>query len=260
VHDFSLSKNYAVFYLSPYILDLDGMLQHGNTVMDSLRWEPERGSRLLILARDTGAVVAEVPLGHRYCLHLINSFEREEQLMIDVLEFDEPLYLHYQPLPKLFRSVPAGCPARYIFDLRSRELRGRESLEYWKSPDFPSVDPKRLMRSYGDFWMVGISAAGQHGRKFFDHLVHASWNTDHLSDVYQCPPRRYLSGEPVFIGAPASREAVVICQEFDAREVQTSFLVFDAWRVADGPVTRIPLERPLHLSFHAGFRVDRSAG
>src|SRR5262249_5235953 len=72
VHDFSLSRNYAVFYLSPYLLNVSAVVQEGASVMDSLRWEPERGSRLLVLSRTSGEVVASVPTGNRYCLHLIN--------------------------------------------------------------------------------------------------------------------------------------------------------------------------------------------
>jgi all-trans-8'-apo-beta-carotenal 15,15'-oxygenase len=258
VHDFSLSKNYAVFYLSPYLLDIDALLQEGHAVMDSLRWEPECGSRLLILARNTGEPVASVSIGHRYCLHLINSFEQDGRLTIDVIEFSEPLYRHYQPVPSLFQNVPAGCPVRFVFDLRSRELTKRISLKYWKAPDFPSIDPNRIMRFYTDFWMLGMSAAGNLGRKFFDQLVHASWSQCSVCDVYQCPPWHYLGAEPVFCGAPGSREAVVICQEFDAHSVKTSFLVFDAWRIAKGPIARLALDHALCLGFHAGFKAERS--
>src|SRR5256714_1335867 len=68
VHDFSLSGTYASSYLSPYLLDVAKLLQEGRTVMDSLRWTPDRGSRLVILARSTGEVVASLPVGNRHCL------------------------------------------------------------------------------------------------------------------------------------------------------------------------------------------------
>jgi len=65
---------------------------------------------------------------------------------------------------------------------------------------------------------------------------------------------RYLGGEPVFIGEPGTDDGVVICQEFDAAARRSSFLVFEAARVARGPVTRIPLNQQIYLGFHAGFR------
>jgi all-trans-8'-apo-beta-carotenal 15,15'-oxygenase len=254
VHDFSLSKNYAVFYLSPYLLDVSGLLQDGRTVMESLHWEPERGSRLLVLSRKTGEVVVSIPAGNRYCLHLINSFEEGERLTVDILEFDEPLYSHYQPVPDFFQNVSHGGPVRLIVDLQSRELTERIALSYSQSPDFPAIAPHHAMQHYDQLWMLGISAAGHHGRKFFDQLVHATWRQQAATDIYQSPTLRYLGGEPVFVGEPGSNEGAVICQEFDAGTRKSSFLVFEAARVAKGPIAKIPLEQPLYLGFHAVFK------
>jgi all-trans-8'-apo-beta-carotenal 15,15'-oxygenase len=254
VHDFSLSEHYAVFYLSSYLLDIKGFLEDGLTVMDSLHWEPERGSTLLILGRETGEVVASLPIGNRYCLHLINSFERDGRLSVDLLEFDEPIYKQYQPVPNLFHSVPPGGPVRLVIDLHSRELIERTTVSYAQAPDFPAIDPRRAMLSYDEFWMLGLSATGNDGRKFFDQLAHANWNEKTVNDVYQSPSGCYLGGEPVFVGDPDSNRCVIVCQEFDTRNRKSYFLLFDAHRVAAGPVARLLLDHPLYLGFHAVFK------
>jgi all-trans-8'-apo-beta-carotenal 15,15'-oxygenase len=253
VHDFSLSRNYAVFYLSPYLLNVSGVVREGASVMDSLSWEPERGSRLLVLSRISGEVVASIPAGNRYCLHLVNCFEEGERLTVDLLEFDEPLYRHYQPVPNLFHDVSRGGPVRFVVDLRSRELAGRMALDYRKAPDFPAIAPGKAMDPYEDFWMLGISATGKSGRKFFDQLVHANWNDGAVTDIYQSPAMRYLGGEPVFVAGNKADEGVIICQEFDAAARTHYFLLFDAFRVTKGPIARVALKRPLHLGFHAAF-------
>jgi all-trans-8'-apo-beta-carotenal 15,15'-oxygenase len=95
VHDFSLSPRYAVFYLSPYVLDMDALLRGGLTLQDALRWEPERGIQLRLVWRDSGEEAATIPIGQRYCLHLINCFEADHRLMVDVIEYDRPLYDQY---------------------------------------------------------------------------------------------------------------------------------------------------------------------
>ena len=254
VHDFSISRNYAIFYLSPYLLDIQGLLKEGRTVMESLRWEPERGSRLLVLDRKTGELIISLPVGNRHCLHLVNSFEEGERLTVDVVEYDEPLYGYYQPVPNLFSNVSQGGPVRFVIDLHSHEIIERIALDYLKAPDFPAIDPRRAMERYDHLWMLGISATGRNGRKFFDQLVHTRWSERSVRDIYQCPGMRYLGGEPVFIGEPGTDDGMVICQEFDAAARRSSFLVFEAARVARGPVTRIPLNQQIYLGFHAGFR------
>jgi all-trans-8'-apo-beta-carotenal 15,15'-oxygenase len=75
IHDFSLSPRYVVFYLSPYILNMELLTRDGRTLIEALKWQPELGSRLLIVSRETGDQVASIPIGNSYCLHLINSFE-----------------------------------------------------------------------------------------------------------------------------------------------------------------------------------------
>jgi all-trans-8'-apo-beta-carotenal 15,15'-oxygenase len=253
VHDFTISRNYAIFYLSPYLLDASG-LRKGLTVMDCLRWEPQRESQLLVLARATGDVVASIPIGHRYCLHLVNAFEEGDRLTVDVVEFDEPLYGHYQPVPLLFENVSHGGPVRYVVDMQKRELVERIDSDYSRAPDFPAIDPNLAMNYCNELWVLGISATGHCGRKFFDQLVHICWDGRGY-DLYQSPPMRYLSGEPVVLCAPGthSSEAVVMCQEFDAAERRSYLAIFDAHRLRDGPVARLLFSANTYLGFHAVF-------
>jgi all-trans-8'-apo-beta-carotenal 15,15'-oxygenase len=254
VHDFSLSQTYAVFYLSPYILSMQSLAREGRTLMDSLRWEPERGSRLLIVSRETGRQAAMIPIGGRSCLHLINSFETEDRLTIDVLELSRPIYDQYQQLPDLFTDVCEIQPVRFVVDVRNAELIKTEGIPYRLAPDFPSIDPRQSMTPYRDFWMLGISATGSPGRKFFDQLAHADWTKRTADDVYQAPPSHYLAGEPIFIGSPNNPTAgAVVCQVFDAVRVASAFAVFDAFDVVRGPVAMLRLNEPIHFGFHAAF-------
>ena len=101
--------------------------------------------------------------------------------------------------------------------------------------------------------MLGISTAGKNGRKFFDQLVHANWNGQAL-DIYQSPPNYYLGGEPVFVGEPGSARGAIVCQEFNAQNNKSYFLLFDAQKVRQGPAARIALDHILYLGFHATFK------
>jgi all-trans-8'-apo-beta-carotenal 15,15'-oxygenase len=254
VHDFSLSPSYAVFYLSPYILDMEMLIREGRTLMDALQWEPERGSQLRIVSRDSGEEAATIPIGQRYCLHLINCFEADHHLMVDVIEYDRPLYDQYQVVPDLFTEVSAGQPVRFVVDMKSRELIERREIDYRLAPDFPSIDPRRVTQAYNDFWMLGMSATGRRGRKFFDQLVHANWAEATAGDIYQAPAMQYLGGEPIFIGDPGDqRTGAILCQVFDAEHMTSAFALFDAFHVASGPVAMLHVRDPLPSLFHASF-------
>jgi carotenoid cleavage dioxygenase len=103
--------------------------------------------------------------------------------------------------------------------------------------------------------MLGISATGREGRKFFDQLVHCSWDKPTAADVYQAPPCHYLGGEPIFLPDPNDEAAgAVICQIFDAQHVTSAFALFDAFHVAKGPLALLHQKWPVPLGFHASFR------
>lgn len=247
-HDFGVTGDHVVFFLSPLLMDF-GKFWSGVSVMESLSWEPEKGSYILVAPRESKVVTAfEVPTGNGYCLHLINCFEDGNHLIVDILELEAPVYPEYQPIPDLFANVAPCRPVRYIVDLTTRSLVERRAMQYDLAPDFPSIDPRLSGRHYDEFWMLGISASGKPGRKFFDQLAHGSWKLGKVEDIYQTPPGVYLGGEPVYANG------VIIVEWLDANERHADFLLFDAKHVAAGPVARLPLRHMIHPGFHASFQ------
>ncbi len=256
-HDFAISRNYAVFYLSPLIMNFERFWGDQVSVMESLSWEPDKGSRILVLPRESKTEQAfEIEAAPLYCLHLINCFESEGGLLtVDVLELEAPAYPEYQPVPDMFSTVTSCCPTRYVIHIPSRKLLSRTVMEYDRAPDFPTPDRRLVGKPYDDFWMLGISAKGQPGRKFFDQLAHGSWSKGAVEDIYQTRPGEYLGGEPLQVSNPQDREEALIINELiDANRDKAEVLVFNSARVADGPVARIGLRRKIHPGFHTSFR------
>jgi all-trans-8'-apo-beta-carotenal 15,15'-oxygenase len=252
IHDFGLSQNYAVFYLSPYLLDMQAFVRDGRPLLDSLHWEPKLGSRLVIVSRQTGDKVMQLQVGSHHCLHFINCFEEGGRLNVDVLELERPIYDQYRPLRNLFTEICEGWPARFVVDLNNDELIETAVIPYRLAPDFPTINSSLITQPYDDFWMLGISRTGKHGRKFFDQLVYAKWLRKCTCDVYQMPPRQYLGSEPILINNPEG-SGVVICHVFDAENRSSAFALFDAVRVERGPIALLHLKEPIHLGFHASF-------
>lgn len=254
IHDFGLSHRYAVFFLSPYLMNVQGLLAGGQAVIDTLSWEPERGSFLKIVEREGGAVVATVPLPGRYCLHLANCFERGGTLVVDLLELDRPVYGEYQVIPDLFQDVAPGRPVRLTLDTESWEVLDRRELDYPYTPDFPAWDPRLATAECDDCWVLGISKSGRPGRKFFDELAHLTWKEGGAIETWKPAPGRYLGGEPIFLPDPGHEGlGWVICQEIDPEVPRTDFLLFEAFAIEKGPLARIRLPHAIPPGFHASF-------
>jgi all-trans-8'-apo-beta-carotenal 15,15'-oxygenase len=253
-HDFGVSAHHIVFFLSPLLMDFGRFWEGKLSVMESLRWEPERGSRILVAPRKAkSAPHFSTAVGSGYCLHLINCFEEGNLLTVDILELEAPVYGEYQPIPDLFATVRPGRPVRYRIALDSQQVIERIVMDYDRTPDFPSIDPALASGPYDEFWMLGISASGQPGRKFFDQLARGSWSGVAASDIYQVPRGEYLAGEPVYAKAGAHGEAVVMVEHIDTKTDQAAFLLFDPESLKSGPMARLPLRHRIHPGFHASF-------
>jgi all-trans-8'-apo-beta-carotenal 15,15'-oxygenase len=279
MHDFCLAPRHAVFHVGPYHLDLQAVVAGGRTLLEALRWEPEAGSELLIVPRAGGpaaaagveadAGVVRVPVGRGYCLHGIGAGEDESgRLVVDLLELDRPVYDQYLNLPDMFPTVGPGRPVRLIVDLERRQVVRRLALDYERAPDFPVTVPRLGARAGDDAWMLGISAAGRPGRKFYDQLVHCDWRrgAGAAPAVWQAPSGQYLTGEPALAhpafpdnrGADPAQPAypaqtALVCPLFDAVRGESRYLVFDALDVEAGPCAELRLAAPLPTAFHAAF-------
>jgi all-trans-8'-apo-beta-carotenal 15,15'-oxygenase len=255
VHDFGFTPNYVVFYLSPLLMDFQRFWSEEISVMESLTWDPDKGTRILIAPRASKAMDAfSVEIEPRYCLHLINCHEEGTHILVDVLEIDREIYREYQPIPDLFQTVPPCRPARYVIDTESRAVLEKVTMSYSCAPDFPAIDAHRSGLSYNDFWALGIGASGQPGRKFFDQLVRGSWKSGDVCDHYATPRGEYLGGEPVSIVNPRdSSEAVVVVQHLVPAENRVEYLLLDGFSLKAGPIARLPLKHPIHPGFHSSY-------
>lgn len=248
VHDFGLSGKVAIIHLGPYLMDVRPFMEQGLSVQESLTWEPERGSRLLLYSRETGESLSQVAVGAGYSLHHINAFENQDgHLVVDLLELEEPVYPDYQPLPDLFVNVKAAHPTRYVVDAAKGEVLETVRLPFSMAADFPMHEGRVMSRPYDRFWMLSIAHTGEPGRKFLDRVHRGDWGTGKVDEIYACPENCYLAGEPVVVSSPDHGEPLVIVPEIDLAKQSGRFLVIE------GTSVRARLEVPtlLHSCFHA---------
>lgn len=261
IHDFALADRHAVFHVAPYLLDL-AELRAGSTVLEALSWEPARGSRLLVLDRRDGALVADVPIGEGYCLHLLNASEEGTRLTVDLLELDSPVYPDYHELPDLFAESPAGRAVRYDVDLGGNRLLRRLETPDLGTPDFPTLDRRRATLGNRDGWVLQVSEAGVPGRKFFDRLLHVRWDEAEVAGEWHCAPPTYLAGEPAFAPAPGATQsnAVLVVPLWDAAADRSALALFDPFAVAAGPRATVWLQARMPLGFHSFWSPAAPAG
>jgi all-trans-8'-apo-beta-carotenal 15,15'-oxygenase len=252
VHDFAVTSKFIVFYLSPYLLDMSAVARDGRSVMDALSWRPELGSRVLIVSRESGEIVASAAVGGCFCLHTVNAFDEGSQVALDVIEYERPIYEEYRDLPRLFADVGPGRPVRLVIETSDGSVRERIPIAYTRAPDFPTTDPFLTARPYQEFWMLGISATGLPGRKFFDELVGANWSRPDRPEVHRLSEGHYFAGEPAVVRDASGEPTALVCPVCSPEQNRSSIAIFRPRDLSE-PVAMLHLRHMLPPLFHSAF-------
>ncbi len=255
IHDFGLTRHFAVFYASPYLVDVT-TLARGGTLLEALEWRPELRSRIVIVDRSSGAT-GRIPLNSGYCLHIINALEAEGRLCLDVLELDRPVYDQYL-LDTLLDDAPRGHAVRYIIDPEAHRVIHRIDAAYERAPDFPVVPSECVGRPYEWFVALGLSRAGSRGRKLYDELVLTRWSEPQVPDIYRAPAGVFFTGEPVVVSRGDDAPHTLLCPMLDAGCDESAVALFAADDIRSGPTATIPLGAALPPAFHGTWVARRA--
>ncbi len=252
VHDFTVSENFAAFYLSPYMLDIGAFVRGGRPIHDALEWNLEEENVLIVHSRDGSGETHRLPIGLRgYCLHLIQSFEDGDHLIIDLLETEEPLYLQYLPLPSLFKTVKPCGFVRITVDTTKWTVVDAFKAQQDVHLDFPALlegGSKDLV------WALGMPVDPVGVSKYYDRILRFDWKSGDVVDSYRAPEGSFLSGEPSMVAkADDSEGGYLICPMWNSQSNTCVYLIFDAFDLSAGPVTSLPLPTPSPLGFHSTF-------
>jgi len=243
VHDFAVSAAHVVFPVLPLTGDLD-RAQSGRP---PFAWDPAKRGVLGVMRRDQGAAsLAWVEIGPCFAFHVMNAFDADGEIVIDVVEYDAaPLFPHADgspPDPDAARSRLA----RWRVDAAGRGPVRRELLD-----DLPGEFPRLDERRAGLPYQAGFRICSRPGAG--DMVVR--------HDVERRTRRLFALDE----GERAS-EAVFVPASPDAPEGEgwllalvwrpergSSLLVLDAEALEQGPVAEVALPRRVPFGFHGSW-------
>jgi carotenoid cleavage dioxygenase-like enzyme len=107
-------------------------------------------------------------------------------------------------------------------------------------------------RDYPEFWMLGISATGQPGRKFFDELVHATWTDPEHPQIHRLPSGHYFAGEPAVVPTATGEPAAIVCPVCVPGRNRTMIAIFSPHDLSE-PLALLHLRHMLPPLFHSTF-------
>lgn len=255
VHDFAVTQRHLVFLLPPLVFDVE-RARAGQTFLESHVWRPEFGLRVLLLPKDAldRPQWLELPAGMVF--HLGNAWEEAGSgvIRLDCMRAADA----WQATQGLL-GVMAG---RYEERERARSTlitldprRGRAAQEVLPHvAEFPRVDPRVVGRAYRQVYSAArVATSGE--RPGYDAVMRL--------DVASGAVDRYVYGpdvmveEHVFVPDPAGRgregDGWLVGTALDLAKGETLLSVFDARRLAAGPLAQATMPRVMPLGLHGTF-------
>ena len=250
VHDFVVTARHLVLLLPPFAVD-ERAPGHA-TFLDAHRWRPELGTRVLVVDKNTLEPVRRHELPPGFHFHHGNGWEEPDgTIRLDVCQAPDPGFV-----TRDLRAVMRGAldfaspqPRYRIVVLRPGGGAGIADAAPGVA-EFPRIDARRTgLRHRLLFALAGDAADDGWPLRSVARLDPEGGAVDRWDY-----PRHQIPEEHVFAARGGGEgEGWLIGPFVDIRRQAAGLNVFEAGRIADGPVWQGALPYPLPLALHGLF-------
>jgi len=248
IHDCSVTAEHVILVESPLILSVRRALNpFREGAMDMLDWQPERPTRVLVIDRDTGELVADPTFEAVFSFHHVNAYVDGTDVVFDIIEFPDGDIVDSLSMAELdgegFPTVDDGRLMRYRIDLDANTLE--RDRRYDGGMEFPRVFRETIGREHRYAYGQATDREGANG------LVKVDCATGTAREWWE--QSTYIE-EPIPVRHPeatAADDGVVLATALDTDRERTVLLIFDAETLSVR--ARVPLPHAEPFGFHGRF-------
>jgi carotenoid cleavage dioxygenase-like enzyme len=248
MHSFGMSERYVILAEFPFVVDPLKLATSGKPFIDNYRWEPERGTRFIVVDRHSGELRGIYEGDPFFSFHHVNSFERDGELIVDLVAYDDASLIGLLEVDKLRgdEQLPPPELRRCTIDLEGGGVR-YETLAVGMG-ELPRINYRAAnTRDYS--YAYGLAQPG--GADWFDGIVKVDVNG---GEVRSWEREGCYPGEPVFVsepGASAEDDGAILSVVLDPAKERSFLVVLDAASFEELAVVEAPQRIP--FGFHGQF-------
>jgi carotenoid cleavage dioxygenase-like enzyme len=252
VHAFAATEQYVVLVECPLVVRPLDLLFRRKPYIENYRWEPGRGTRFHVVAKDGGALAGTYESEAFFAFHYVNAFDGAGCVVLDACAYADASIVNDFRLERVLAG-DATQPARSVLR-RFLLVPGRTSAETHAlsaaTAELPSVARRNVARPYA--FAYGIDAGDGPCWNAFGSIVKVDVRDGRVARW--SAPDAY-PGEPVFVprpGASDEDDGAVLAVVLDAAAGTSYLLVLDAGTFDERARVRVPHHIP--FGFHGMFR------
>lgn len=257
-HDMAVTAQYLVLPIPPMTLHFERL--RGANPDSAFQFHADQPLRILVMRKDDISQRRVFELPTQMLFHVGNAFEHADgNIELSFVSSPGPGALTGAAISWIRGDVAAGDSAnsstqRVLLDMRTGKARIDSFAD---AVEFPCIDPRRV--GLNARWLVS-AASWRSGRD--SQMFHGL----QMRDMHSGREQRFDFGDSAVVeehivvpkpGRGAELDAWLLGTSFDVAHRRTVLNVFDAARLADGPVARATLPYWLPYGFHGSFAASR---
>jgi carotenoid cleavage dioxygenase-like enzyme len=252
IHAFATTARYVIVVEYPLVVNPLDLLVRRKPFIENYRWEPGRGTRIHVVAKDGGAKAGTYETDAFFAFHPINAFEESGSIVLDISAYRDAGIIADFKLERLLADEPkqiARAEFRRLRLVPGTSAAGVERIAA-EATELPTIARANAAKPYT--FAYGVDAAGDGGWSAFDAVVKVDTRDGSVGrwsavDAYP--------GEPVFVGRPGASDeddGCLLSVVLDAKAGTSYLLVLDARTLTETARATVPHHIP--FGFHGLFR------
>lgn len=263
MHSFALTPRYVILTEFPLRVNPLSFFKPGRQgpFIEQFEWQPERGTRMVVMERASGDVVAEPTTEAVFGFHHVNAFERKggAEIVLDLETIPDTTAITELSLERLREGdldAIAGRLERFTIDLGGVRGTDRYDVEnasihremrYADGTALPTVSPARWCQPHRYIYAMSLDQPATewaHGVLKYDVETDSVTEFDSGGDYF---------GEPIFVPGPGDAEddGVVLTVALDVEAERSRLLILDGSDLRER--ARIALPHAAPFDFHGRY-------
>jgi carotenoid cleavage dioxygenase-like enzyme len=248
VHDFVLAGQYLGFFIPPVRLDMLPVLLGIDDYSDSLKWQPQLGTQIIVINRETLSLVSRGETEPWYQWHFGNGYVDDTgAVIVDIARYEDFQTNQY------LREVATGAthtPAqstlsRVTLNPQTGKVTAIEQL-LDRHCEFPNVPKPNIGQMSRYTYMSGF----RQGTDISQEILNAIARFDHKTQILtEANP-----GENRYPSEPIPVEDWVLTVVYDGNSHRSEVWVYDSDRLDQEPVCQLELPSVIPHSFHGTWK------
>lgn len=203
MHSFAVTEHYVLLSEFPFVVNPLSLMTSGKPFIYNFKWEPERGTNVIVIDRQNGNVVGRYKTRPFFAFHHAGAFEQDEMIHFDIVTFKDASVITGKGLlvDDAGASPEEGASQleRFSLSLKTGEISSAVLLE--ESCEFPRIKESLDGLPHQFVYLTGFGKATDPFESSSLYKVNTS-----TKEVLEWVEEGCAPGEPIFVAAPSAQE------------------------------------------------------